>query len=451
MKKKKSECINILFVSNKTKKCQSAQQRKNTCVYIYLLAHAHTIVRQRQESDLITKKTRYTYAIDNMCQPKSPDLAGYTETDLLRPRPNSAFRDFTPDHLPRIEWIPSGNTALYVGYHNLPALQIRLPIPTITQAHLYAGLKQGSPEWHNIRRFHIGASEFANVIGLDQYTAQRSFMDNKAGRIDTSDRYTDNQGGLAMKLGNFWEAEVANAVSQWCLSKTGRCPQLTEIGTMIDPIYPVFTSSLDRAGYFPSLTNVPKMDIWPSDHQDPFGDEPLDGNDCIVNLECKTKLRSSDKDPKTAPPHYIAQVQQQMRIANLQPQYFHGMESMSRKPVIFTLLATLRIPYTNLNEQEMYAEIDTNTPMTLRLHQIQPNRTFWDAYAWPRVAEWFSAYEAGEGWFESKLTKPDRSIMNKVLKATHIGDFPVQCSPYRRITRNMLLYGADEDDGCSGV
>lgn len=261
-------------------------------------------------------------------------------------------------------------------------------------------VEQNTPLWLDMRAGFVGASEFCNVLNgsgawntdvWNHYGTQRDFMNWLAGRVDQAPELHQTT-NLAFDLGHHFEPVAAARFADVVEATLQRRPHLQEIGILVDNTYPVLSASIDR---------------W---CEDLFYDAEREGYDPLASRE-ERRRDAVDVEIKAPclkrykgefPNEYKAQTQQQTRIAQTQAD---GPPALRRLRQIY--LVALYVPYRELDRANRVATIDDTQPFVLDVYLSRAYPEWWDAFAWPRVHDFFDAYRRGETNYRCRVRGED--------------------------------------------
>lgn len=273
----------------------------------------------------------------------------------------------------------------------------------------FFNLEQNSQAWHDARRLFVGASEIANLINQDatwnEYQLNYDFMNWLAGRIDQSPaHHCKNQ--LPLTIGHVQEdfggESLAYAMEDLC----GKRPEMRAVGTLVDQrVNHNLSASLDLWGPACPM-DLGLLGI------DPLESKEAHANRRVLNYELKVPMRKRYKG--VFPKGYMAQTQQQMRIARTQNPEWLG---CNINEISATYLAGTYLPIREIDGWKV--TYDTEEPAVVDLYYTLPSVEFWD-FAWPRINDFFAAYFAGETNYKCRLPTVDVDV-----PSVHVGEFEV--------------------------
>lgn len=255
--------------------------------------------------------------------------------------------------------------APYVVPH-AKATIFRAHLPEVNVRITMKSWNQGGPEWKRWRSTNatVGASSYAEMIGLGAYGTPYSFMGLLCGRFKK-----DRPESTFTLIGHLME-EICVELTVRHFKRLFAVKDMTtsEIGVLFNTEYPWGTASIDRllnGGTFQTEQGT-----------------TISLDDCI--MECKVPSRSRHDH---APEQYLVQIMWQLHTARSQ-----GDQSLRRKQ--YGILAILEPPFTRFNEEEgMEAfEVDTTAPWVLKTWLV-PYHPPLIAYMQERTALFIEFYE----------------------------------------------------------
>lgn len=145
----------------------------------------------------------------------------------------------------------------------------------------FHNLEQGSPEWHEFRRTHIGASEAPAIMGKSSWATAANIFEQKVSGVIEAPNY-------AMKRGTALEPKIRAMAEE-------------QLGTKFTPC--VITSD-----QFPWMSA--SLDGLSEDHQ------------IMVEVKCGSAAQLSNAKRGIVPENYEIQMQHQMFVASLSQGWF---------------------------------------------------------------------------------------------------------------------------------